>query len=989
MRLGTLIVGMMLAVVVSLRSEAQSMLAEHYNMACLDLSAGLPHNHVNQLFADSQGFIWVSTYGGGAVRYDGYSFMTPVLNKKTSMVSNSCKGFAEDRYHRLWVAFDEGTAVIDMHTLDATVPSDNGKGRIAARLKLPSVKVYCDSKGGLWQLTVDSVFRYTFHTDGSVAHVSRCRYHGNTPDVTIRDIERNGTVWMNIEDGLFKLVETDGQLVRKEIAPAMKELRGLYVTDLLRRGNTVWISTNQGVFAYDQYSRTIKGYRHTADAESLAHEFATSLAVTPEGTLLIGTLRGVDILNETSGTFEHWNAATAQKPLPSDFVNCLLTHNGQVWIGTETAGIVKLTPQPLLLRNYAHEPQRQQSLSRNPVNAMYAEPNGTLWVGTVEGGLNRKDASSNFTHWTTANSSLTHNSVSVLEPDGHGRLWIGTWGGGVCSISLGEHSSISRLEMPPQMAAQTRYVGSLAYDKYNDALWIGSNDGIFLYDLQSGKFFDPFRENRNIRGCIGSHVDRDGQLWMGCLTGVCVIDLKSGRAGSNFRYRHLRNKLNQPSSPVVDKICCFCEAKDGTLWLGSNGYGFYRHVVDAESGKERFEVLTTHDGLANNAVKGMVEDEQGRLWITTDNGLSVYNTRTQTFNNYGDDDGLLCQRFYWNSAVKGADGAIYLGSLRGLTEIRGENADAQPPVRLTFTRLMVDNQVITAANSDLIDADVSQATCIRLHESNKSVSIDFSTLTYAGDAQGQYSYRLKGFENEWIPLSPGEHSVRYTSLKSGAYVFEVAYAHGDEQDKETISIHIDVTPYFWKSWWFELLVIVILIAWGGWYYNRRIERWRQAEAEKLLLPIRKVLDESEDAEQLQSRIQNILDNHQRLKSSLHRSVEADKQDTQQQGKTFVERATEVMEHNYMNPDFGISEFAEAIGMSKSLVSKRMNAEAGQSTGQFIRTYRLNIAKKLLMENMANRNITEIAYKVGFNDPKYFTRCFTRQFGKSPSTYVES
>lgn len=101
----------------------------------------------------------------------------------------------------------------------------------------------------------------------------------------------------------------------------------------------------------------------------------------------------------------------------------------------------------------------------------------------------------------------------------------------------------------------------------------------------------------------------------------------------------------------------------------------------------------------------------------------------------------------------------------------------------------------------------------------------------------------------------------------------------------------------------------------------------------------------------------------------------------------MDRAMEIMEANYMKSEFGITEFADAIGMSKSLVSKRMSAEAGVSVGQFIRNYRLTIAKNLLLENTGERNIAEIAFKVGYNDPKYFTRCFTRHYGASPSTYM--
>lgn len=962
-------------------SAAQSVLTDQYNMTCLDLSTGLPHNNVNQVFADSQGFIWISTYGGGVVRYDGYSFCR--LEAKGLMVSNSSKGFAEDGHRRLWVAFDEGTVVIDMRTMSRLTPS-YGDSHIGDRLRQQSVKVYCDSKGSLWQVTRDSVFRYTFDEEGHVVHISRCRYHGNTPDITLCDIESNGTVWINIEDGLYRLVEAGDKLIKKNTASAMQQLHGLYITDLLKRNWTVWIATNQGLYAYNQKQKTLSAYRHTTSPSSLAHDHASSLAVASDGRLLVGTLRGMDVFDEQHGTFEHWNSSTVGEPMPSDFVHCLMVREGQIWIGTETAGVVKLAPKPLMLQHYVHQPDKVTSLSRGPVNAMYAAPDGSLWAGTVEGGLNRKEGrGENFTHWSMFDLGLKYNSVSVLEPDVHDRLWIGSWGGGLNYISLSARDQVHHVTMPESMAPLTNYIGSLAYDKYHDALWIGSNDGVFYYDLKTGVLKDPFKGNRTIRGCIGSHIDRDGNLWIGCLLGAFVVNLKT----PTFSHRLFRNKLNNPESPVVDKICCFCEASDGTMWLGSNGYGLYKRVVSSD-GKWTFEVLTTDDGLANNAVKGIVEDEQGRLWITTDNGLSVFDPRTRTFNNYSENDGLPCQRFYWNSAVKGIDGAIYLGSMNGLTEVRGENTDARHAAHLSFTRLLVDNQEVTAANSDILDADVSQASCIRLHESNKSFTISFSTLTYGGESQGRYSYRLKGFDDEWTVLIPGENSVRYTTLKPGTYTFEVEYTDGIDAEKSVISLQVVVKPYFWKSWWFMLLLMLLLMGIAIWIYRLRMDKLRRQEAEKLLQPIRRVLDESDDPAQLQSRIQNILDNQQRLQKSYHRTVEADKQETLRTTQSFMERATEVLEHNYMNSEFGINEFALALGMSRSLVSKRLNAETGQSTSQFIRNYRLSVARKLLLENFAKRNITEIAYKVGFDDPKYFTRCFTRKYGSSPSSYAE-
>ena len=982
-----------LTTMVGIEARAVGKLLERYNMTNLNLSSGLPHNNVNDIFIDSKGFMWISCYGGGAVRYDGYTYMRPHLLTQDGTISNSCKGFAEDGHQRLWVAYDEGVMLIDMRTMNRTVPA-YGDGDISHLLKKEAVKVYCDSKGRLWHVARDSIYRYTFGEDGSVKHISSMRYHGNTPDITLCDIDQNGTVWIGVEGGLYRLTESGSRLVRSELAPVMTQLNGLYVTDLLKRDNYVWISTNQGLYAYDLYSRTLRSYHHTTDEHSLSHDFATSLASTSDGQLLVGTLRGVCALDEQTNSFTCWNSSTPGQPMPSDFVHCLLVYGHQLWIGTETAGIICLSPKPLLLRNYVNEPLRSSSLSPHPVNAMYVEPDGTFWAGMVEGGLNRKTAEGNFEHWTTQNSALTHNSVSVLEGDGHGRLWIGTWGGGVCVIEGAgrEGVRIVRVEMPADMQEQTRYIGALAYDERHNALWIGSNDGIFLYDLNTNQLEDPFPDNRNIRGCIGAHIDRQGFLWMGCLSGVCRIDLSA----KPFRCLHLRNKLDHPESSVVDKITCFCETRDGTLWLGSNGYGLYRKVEGVKrEGVRRegenmpvFEVLTTDDGLANNSVKGIVEDVQGRLWITTNNGLSVYDPATHTFINYGEREGLLCQQFYWNSAVKAADGTIYLGSIAGLTEIHGENTEANYPVHLTFTRLLVDNQEVTAAEGNMLDADISQARLIRLHESVKSFAIDFSALAYESGVRGHYSYRLAGFEDEWTSLKPGEHSVRYTSLKPGTYTFEVVYDIEGSDKHAAISIDIEITPYFWKSWWFILLLGMLFLSLTVLVYNRRVKVLRQREAEKLLTPIRKVLEESDNPSHLQSRIKNILDNQERYSASLKKKVEADEQEMLLQQKPFMERVMEVMEQHYTDSEFGVTEFCDALSMSRSVVSKRLNAETGQSAGQFIRGYRLNIAKELLIKNTGNRNITEIAYKVGFNDPKYFTRCFTKHYGMSPSAYVD-
>lgn len=957
---------------------AQSvMLTERYNVSYIDLRSGLPHNNVSAIFVDSNGFLWIGTYGGGLVRYDGYGMMTPVMWLK----SNSCKSIAEDRFKRLWVAFDEGTNIIDLNTMMGISP-ESLPDSVRTMLPEPSTKAYCDALGRIWLVTYSSVNLLTFDEQGRISKVSTYRYQGNTPDVCIRDVEGNGKPWIGIDGGLFRLVEKNGSLVREEVSPLFRSLNGLYITDMLKRGNVFWITTNHGLYRYDPYQHKLDHYVHTAIGGTLSHEFLSALALMPDNTLLVGSLSGVNVYDEQTDRFTVWNSASTH-PLQSDFVHCLLVDKGLIWIGTESGGVAKLVPRQLLLQNYVHTAS-PTSISPNPVNAMYVEPDGTLWVGTVEGGLNRKArGQAGFVHFTKANSALSHNSVSALVADDKGRLWTGTWGGGLNVVDLAT-GAVHRVEMTEEEARLTNFIGALAYDARNNGLWIGSNDGIFLYDLKTKKLTEPFEGCGLIRGCIGSIIDKDGVLWMGCMRGVCAVDLKS-RKGGKFSFRNLMYRLNDPDSHIYEKISSFCESSDGTLWLGSNGYGLYHRIVGKE-GKETFEILTQEDGLVNNAVKGIVEDQNGKLWITTQNGLSVYDTHLKTFTNYTQADGLASSQFYWNSAVIGKSGMIYLGSEAGLIEVTSENPEATYQGHLVFTHLMVDNQDIQAGSSYL-DEDISIAKVITLTEGNRSFSIDFAALNYGYETQGTFSYRMKGFDNEWTLLKPGQHSVRYSVLPVGNYTFEVKYESSlSSVEEETIAIDIVVKPHFWNSWWFRLLLALLFVGLIVYIYNRWVTELKRREAEQLLSPIRKVLEESSNPKHLQQRISNILDNQERYQQSVTKSVEADKEEVMKNTRPLMERVMEIMEKHYMDSEFGVQEFCDALGMSRSVASKHLNAEAGLPVGQFIRNYRLNMAKELLSAKTGNRNITEIAYAVGFNDPKYFTRCFTKMFGVSPSTF---
>lgn len=985
------IISLFVALMIPLGSFAQGGMASRYNMMYLNMASGTPSNFIDDIFQDSYGFVWLSTHTGGLVRYDGYSYMSFSLSANGSHFrSNSCRNVYEDHFERLWVAFEEGIQVLSLRAMQPIVPNcatEQLASRFAQLQKEHCIRVYCDVKGNIWMIMPSKIYRLAFNKEGVLDSILSLPCVSYVPDLGIKDIFRRGTVVIGNQGKVYEVMAKGNKLVTKDLTSMFPPLHGRFVSDLIYYNEKIWLATNAGLY---NNGKGRNEYHHSSVDESLQHDLASCLAISPGGKLLIGTLCGVDILDDKTGEIEHWNSNSVANPLSGNFVNCIYSNDGQIWIGTETGGVTKLMPRQLNLINYVHIPGDETSMSQNVVNSMYVEPDGTLWVGVTEGGLNRLPPHSNhFSHITTANSNLSHNTVSVLAPDGHGNLWVGTWGGGVNIINLKNPSQVTRLVVDEMHQPLLTFMGALVYDAINDGMWLGSNEGLYFYNLKRHVLEDPFKGCHEIRGSIGSLITKKQKLLMGCLQGMVEVNLKSRPTGSGyFRVKRHYTKFDNPSSGVIERIHAFYQSRDGKIWLGSYGYGLYCASPN-KNGEYSVQSYTVADGLANNSVTGIVEDSRGILWITTEHGLSLFNPKTKRFNNFYKDDGLVSSQFGYNGATCSRQGIVYLGTANGLVAVIGENGTVNNQGHLRFTHLQVDNQSIFA-DGDHIDEDIAFAKRINLHESAKSFTIEFSALNYGTETQGVYSYRMKGFEKEWIQLPPGQHSVRYSTLPAGNYKFMVKYSPSVGSGIEkTASIDIHVTPYFWKSWWFVTLLIIGVGILMRMAYVKRLEQVRKREVEAFYRPIELALKDSVEPDKLQARIQEILENQHRYQESQKKTLEADKKEVKENVRPFMEILMEIMESNYSNSNFGVQELADALGMTRNALNKKLSTETGLHTTQFIRNYRLDISRKMIVENVANRNVAEIAYRVGFNDPKYFTRCFTKQFGGSPTTFKEN
>lgn len=815
--------------------RAQETFADHYNINYITLNDGLPHNFVDDIYKDSRGFLWIAMGGGGLSRYDGYEFVnfsptTPHCKIKSNFIRN----VHEDRFQRLWVVSEGGTDLIDLSTLQPASLFDKQQ-QLADLFRQPASLVVCDSIGCIWLHSGDRLYRIAFNESGDIEDIRSLEAPGlYRSDVFFCDIDQDGKVWIGINGTLYKVSPDNKEgLKATPVAECLTFAPDTYFTDFIAKENEVWISTNRGLYRYNRNQNIVKHYEHTSDdPHSLSHNYLTDLAVTPNRQLLIASLCGINIYNPLKDNFEHLSERsthTGGLQLNSNFINCITIDGKHIWIGTESGGINKLTTKRLFMQNYQNDRDNPKTLSHNPVNAIYEDADGILWVGTVEGGLNRKETDCNhFSHYTRENGTLTHNSVSAITADGEGRLWVGTWGGGLNRLYRDNPqrlpeviSTANGCEFPID------FVGALVYDPINKGMWIGANQGIYLYDLNTKKVISPLPAHtaKNIHGCIGSIIDKDGKLWMGCMDGVYIIDLHSrtyDSPDSLFAYRYLKYKLDAPTSGLIEKITCIYETNDGTLWLGSNGYGIYKRTVDTK-GKEKFTAYTTAQGLANNSVVGILEDSKGCLWMATNNGLSRFIKSEERFINYTRQDGLVNTQFYWNAACHSTHDRLYFGTVAGLVSIECDipNTPSQP-AQVRFTKLIVGNEEVQPG-SELLSQDISVTKEIRLHERQKSFSLEFSALNFDPYNTATYSYRLIGFDKEWVHVHNNRRFANYTNLSPGTYTLQVKYTSGNGiPEKAVAELSIIITPYFYKTGWFTLLTFLLLSLAVWLFYQWRI-----------------------------------------------------------------------------------------------------------------------------------------------------------------------
>lgn len=936
----------------------QGKFSDRYIAYEIDVHNGLPCSFVDDTFVDSDGFLWIATSGGGLCRYDGHELMS--INRFTtpSIKSNFVRSIVEDKYRRLWIASEGGLDILNLNTLET---DDLSKSLPLSRTNAHCSHVTRAADGAIWTKFGDTLYRIGLASDGFPADIRSLTREGFLPiNHIFKDADQDGTVWTIIGDRLWKVGPDteEGRLKAIQAAPTLTFAENMYVSDMAVADSGFWISTEGGLFRLNKETGEWKQYiSNPSDPRSLTQNFVTSIAFSPRGEMLVSTLRGFNVYDPIADNFER---------VGNDIINCITTYRNDLLIATENRGLLIYSPSRLSVVNYTHEDNIPSSLAAGAVNAICQQSNGRLWVGSVEGGLSILDKrKEGFLHLTKDKDRLCHNSVSAMAEGPAGQMFIGTWGGGIDLLSTEDHPHVI-YHLPPPTDFSADYVGALEYDRTNQLLWIGTNRDILTWNPADRTYRSM--TSAQASGCLGSLTDSSGHLWMGCTEGVYIFNLNEKDSEGHFPAT-LHSRQEGESPLLLKKICCILEHSDSCFFIGSNGSGLFRAVRTAD-GELLFSSITTLQGLSSNSVRGLCKDTEGYIWASTENGLNRIAPDSSTITTFFREDGLASNRFHWNNACTGSDGRLYFGHEKGFSVIQPWTRSNMPGrIHMVFTRISRYGQKIQAGTHPKV---------LNLHERDRNIRLQFAALTVNAGLNVSYRYKMEGFDKDWITLPQGQREAIYTHLPGGDYIFKVRASNRFGQNIEELSLKVKVKPWFYHTASFALLLMFLFCAAAhGWYvYRLRALRRSRQELSQAVEERTRALRET-----------NEILRHQNEELASRKFLFSAGNTREEKEGQFITKVVETLRQLYKDPELDIETFCRAMGMSKTQLNSRMQEALGQPTAQFIRTFRLSVAKEML-ESDNQMNISEVAYEVGFNDPKYFTRCYTKEFGITPSEVLK-
>ena len=832
-------------VVLAAFPQADERFFSNYNYYYITESEGAPHSFVDDIVRDSDGFVWMATHNGIG-RYDGYQVLsfntqTEPLKLKNDFVHKLC----EDNFRRLWIASEGGLELLDLDTYSVIDPFSSMNDTLRQLSDGYVHSLYKDKKGNLWVSCSNNLWCVELDEKGGINNYYCLAQPCSSPVRAV--IDMGHTICAGLDNQVYVLEKKEGHLLNAvplsdSLEPFSEDWR---ISCMLEDGDFLWIGTNRGLFKYNVITRRMQRYRYSTHRPGmLSQAYITDINMTGQGDIIVSTLNGINVYHRETDSFSfiRQNSIQREGTINCNAVNCVYTDGETIWLGTETGGVNLLAPKRLQTSLW-YPPQTSLTAGENfPVNAVCEDAEGNLWISMLERGLAcwnpETNAYKRYVFSPNNPNSLSNNTINGLFVDSDQHLWAYTWGVGINELNLNrkENRSCRRYTREEFATLKGDFISSACEDVINGGLWFGSTRGVLFYDKAAKTFervlFDGIENEFEMIPAL--YVDRKKRLWIGTTRGLLMLDLFSyAQSHKNFRYTYFKYELDEPKSMRLEKINCIIEDGEGTLWLGGNGSGLYK-VSEDERGHFVFTNYTVRNGLLDNTVVGMTQDGRGNLWIVTHDGVCKLDVTTMSFINYTTGDGLPFTQYALNGIhYSSRYDRIYVSTNMGMLIVRPEELASLYGDRVVqLTSLSIAGTPIYPSSGNYLKQNVTKASSITLHERESRFSIRLTTCDYGSSNRIRFSYRMKGYEEEWNETRPGDCVIRYTAVPPGDYVLQVRATNETGQWSGRVTeVDVHIIPYFYKTAWFYVGVLFVLFVLGWLFYHRKVERYRAQRAE--------------------------------------------------------------------------------------------------------------------------------------------------------------
>ncbi|WP_439556637.1 ligand-binding sensor domain-containing protein, partial [Dyadobacter sp.] len=798
------------------------------NFTALTSANGLSSNTVHAILKDRHGLLWFGT-DDGLNKYDGTEF-TLYRNESTnpaSIASNDITSLHEDRAGRIWVGTIQGALNLYDRKKDAFK-------RVCVNESVSAIT--SDPTGKLWVGTIEGLV----WVDPVTFKLTRMSQRTNAP-VEIRDQlilsfyeDKAGQMWIGTLNGLFIYNPKTDRFRKIDYVPGshsqVKAIQG-------DQAGNIWVGTFHGLYKLTAAGTLLQTFKYQADnAQTISSNMIYSIVAEGPQTLLICTDGGLNVMNIETGKVTRY-APDARNPFSltnKSVRSVLIDDRGIFWLGTYKGGVNKYDKNLTIFGLKKSDTYDPDGLSAPFVTSFAEKTNGDLFVGTDGGGLNLYHRKTNlFTKVPLSpKNKLGTSGLAVLSLKMTGdHLWIGTFQDGLFQLDAATGKYLQFTQTASKSSLGNNDIFCITTDR-RGKIWIGTNGGgVNELDPKTGQFVRHFDENTIVtkrviplNGYIRDILeDKNGKLWIGSHgTGLVIYDPEK-RKSIHF------DKKN--SALPGNNVLSIFEDSRGDIWVGTGGEGLAKYNPANSS----FSVFGQKQGLISGVINKILEDAQGRIWVSTNNGLSYLDMSTKRFVNYTQYNGLQDNTFVLGAGIRTRDNLLYFGGIRGFnyldTRLLRQNKNRIPVV---LKVLRVGNKSITPADSSILSEHISVAKSIHL-DYKQNFTLTYAALNYTDASQTMYRYRLNGFDDEWHYAGYAK-TAGYTNLNPGTYQFEVeAKNQNGAWNTPGTSVQIVVEPPFYMTVYayifyaFALFGLVLFMRHRG---IRKLEKkFRQEEFE--------------------------------------------------------------------------------------------------------------------------------------------------------------